>query len=471
MTRTATRTFRAARLCRALCVQTGFWGVAVRTGTIAPVPKGVDIVAIGSDGSVAPEGNEARFRLRSNEGRFRIMSDTPGVLILRRLLPGEKSGGDLDDLEGMLTGESEELLAGARVMLAGEILSPMTLFQMVEVVAERGFQGDMQVFASDGRWYSLAMDQGALLYARSNHPDDRLGELMIRESLIDRDWLDVLLGDVSHNSRLGEVCLERGVLDREQLFSLLQKQTSEIFLRVLLVGDGAYIFTTPDADQPAPNHTVHLPVRMLLMDGIRRLDEIELYRKLIPSGDVCLKARASARLNELDADAAALLLRCDGRKPLKEMAKLAHLDEFAATRAAYFLVKGHAAEVTSRQHLDEADVRRVTTAFSAILRDVFSAVDDAGGLEPAQKMLAAWTAGSGYTAYLGDRVATDGTIDTGAVLTAMRNAREDNPVATLHHIGHELVAFALFCAGSSLPREQEMALSKDVNQRLAAIRV
>ncbi len=434
------------------------------------MPKGVDIVVIGDDGSVTPEGNEARYRLRSNAGRFRIMSDTPGLLILRTLLRDEEAGDELDDLEGLLTGESGGIASGGRVMLAGEILSPMTLFQMVEVVAERGFQGDMNVFGTDGRWFSLALDQGALLHARSNHPDDRLGELMVRDSLIDREWLDVLLGDVSQNSRLGEVCLERGVLDREQLFSLLQKQNSEIFLRMLLVGDGSYVFTTPDLDQPPPHHTVHLPVRALLMDGIRRLDEIELYRQLIPGNDVCMMARASARLGDLDTDATTLLLQCDGTKTLEEMARLANLDEFAATRAAYFLVKSRAADVTSRSHLDEDEVHRVCAAFSEILRDVFAAVQEAGGLEPAQQMLSAWVDGSGYTSFLGERVGSEGTIDTETVLNAMRGAREEDPLSSLHHIGHELVAFSLFCAGSSLAREQEMELSKDVNRRLKAIR-
>lgn len=434
--------------------------------------RGVDIVVIGDDGSVHPEGNEARYRLRSNEGRFRIMSDTPGLLVLRRLLPHEEPVDELDDLEGLLTGggNSDEITAGPRVILAGEILSPMTLFQMVEIVAERGFHGEMHVFAADGPWFLLAVDQGALMYARSNHADDRLGELMVRESIIDREWLDVLLGDVTHNHRLGEVCLERGVLDREQLFALLQKQTSEIFLRMLLVGDGSYVFTSPDPDQPPPDHSVHLPVRALLMDGIRRLDEIELYRQLIPGSDVCLKARARASLNDLDQDATALLMRCDGHKTLGEMAREANLDEFAATRAAYFLVKRRAAEIVSRDHLDEGEVRRVTAAFSAILRDVFTAVEAAGGLDSARQMLAAWVDGSGYTSYVGAQVATDGTIDTLTVLGAMRSAREEDPLATLHHVGHELVSFALFCAGSALSRDVEIPLSKDVNRRLKAIR-
>ncbi|MBC8074263.1 MAG: DUF4388 domain-containing protein [Deltaproteobacteria bacterium] len=433
------------------------------------MPK-VDVVAVGEDGSVTPEGNDARYRLRNSAGRYRIMSDTPGLLVLRRLLPSEETFDELDDLEELLTGESGPIGAGPRVVMAGEIISPMTLFQMIEIVAERGFVGDMHVFSSGGRHFLLSLDRGTLLHAHSNDPADRLGELMVRQGMIDRVGLDVMLGDVTGSQRLGRVCLERGVLRVEELFSLLGAQTSGIFLRTLTVSDGAYVFTTPDPSQPPPDHTVHLPVKALLMDGIRRLDEIELYRRLIPGNDVRLRARAGVNPTGLDADAMALLAHCDGNVTLGEAARLVELDEFASTRAAYFLVKRRCVEVISRDRFDEAEVRRVTEAFSAVLVDVFATIEAAGGLAQAQQMLGAWLDGSGYTAYLGDRAAIDGTVDPEVVLEAMRAAREDDPLATLLHVAHELVSFALFCAGSALNREQEMTLSKDVNARLEVIR-
>jgi uncharacterized protein DUF4388 len=434
------------------------------------VPKGVDVVIVGEDGSVFGESNDARYRLRNSAGRYRIMSDTPGLLVLRRLLPNEEPGADLEDLEHLLTSDSGSVTEGPRVVFAGEILSPMTLFQMLEIVAERGFVGDMHVFSSGGRHFLLSIDKGTLLHAHSNDPADRLGELMVRQGVIDRDRLELLLGDVTGSQRLGRICVERGVLQLEQLFSLLGAQTTGIFLRTLTVGDGAYVFTTADPSQPPPDHNVHLPVRALLMDGIRRLDEIELYRRLIPGNDVRLRAREGASRVGLEPDAIALLAQCDGTRTLGEAAAAAELDEFASTRGAYFLVKRRICEVVSRDSLDEAEVRRMTAAFSAILADVFAAIDRAGGLAAAQQMLGAWLDGSGYTSYLGDRAATDGTIDADTVLAAVRAAREDDPVATLLHVAHELVSFALFCAGSALSRDQEIALSKNVNARLERIR-
>lgn len=430
----------------------------------------VDIVVVGEDGSVAPEGRESQYRLRASAGRYRILSDTPGLLVLRRVLPHEEHGDDLDALEEILTDDTAPIDIGGRVVLAGEILSPMTLFQTIEIVAERGFVGEMQVFSSGGRWFQLSLERGMLLFARSNDPADRLGELMVRKGLIDRPTLEALLDQLDENHRFGKLCIERGVIGADQLFALLGEQTTGIFLRTLTVGDGAFVFTTPDPTQPPPDHTVHLMVRGLLMEGIRRLDEIEVYRQLIPGNDLCLRPVDVADPSGLDADALALLGHCDGETTLADAARAAELDEFAATRAAYFLVKHKCAHIASRDRFDEAEVRRIVRVFSGILGDVFAAISSAGGREPAQQMLGAWIDGSGYSSYLGDDVATMARIDVEKVLAACRSAREEDPLATFMHVAHELVSFALFCAGSALRRDQEMALSKAVNLRLERIR-
>jgi hypothetical protein len=439
--------------------------------------KGVDIVVVGDDGSVAAEGTDARYRLRNSAGRYRILSDTPGLLVLRRVLAHEEASGassddldDLDDLEQRLTEDSSPIEVGGRVVFAGEILSPMTLFQVIEIVAERGFVGEMQVFSSGGRWFQLTIDRGNLLHARSNDPADRLGEVLVRHNVLDRAELATMLEDVTANHRLGQVCLDRAVVDPERLFALLGNQIAGIFLRTLTVGDGAFVFSTPDPTQPPPDHTVHLSVRALLMDGVRRLDEIEIYRRLIPGNDVRLRAVETPRTGALDADALAVLARCDGATSLGDIARALELDEFSATRAAYFLVKSRNVVVVSRDRIDEAEVRRLAALFSEILGDVFTAISGAGGLDQAQQMLGAWVDGSGYGAVLGTGVASSGRIDPQTVLATVRAAREDDPLATFMHVAHELVSFALFCAGSALTREREMALSKDVNARLEVVR-
>ena len=47
----------------------------------------------------------------------------------------------------------------------------------------------------------------------------------------------------------------------------------------------------------------------------------------------------------------------------------------------------------------------------------------------------------------------------------------EHPLEALHQALHELAAFALFSATTTLPRDQELALARDVNARLKAVRL
>lgn len=428
-------------------------------------------VVVDHEGGIEVE-RETRLRLHGHGGRYRLVANAPGLLILRRELPGEEGVEDVDELDSMLDFEAEEpAVAPARVLMAGEILNAMSLFQIIEVIGERNWQGDLHVLAADGSTFELTFDQGALTHARSNHPEDRLGELLLREEVITRQQLTDMLWEVNAERRLGQVCLDLGVLDRETLFTFLQKQVEDIFHRTLLVPDGGYVFNTPDPGRVPSDLKVHLPVRMLLMIGVQRLDEMELYRQIIPRGDVCLEPVIAPDSADLDDAQMAVIAASDGDTTIIQIARDSGLGEFAATKAAYHLVKRRIARVRARSRIDEALVRRVTEAFSDIMRDIFLAISAAGDPAPSRQMLQAWITGSGYDGYFGDRVVDDGTIEPDRVLANLQAARDDDPVAGFHHVAHELVSFALFCAGSALPRDDELRLSRQVNRRLQDIKI
>jgi hypothetical protein len=432
-----------------------------------------DIIVVDEQGSLAVEGNGARLRLRSRHGRYRLVTDAPGLLILRRVQPGEQEQKLEDEIDALfeLAGlGSDEEAPGGRVLMAGEILDAMTLFQIIEVVGERKWQGDLHVFSSDDIAFELAFDQGALTHARSNHGEDRLGELLLREGVITPEELTTLLGHVGPDRRLGQVCLDEGVLDRKRLFGHLRQQVEGIFNRCLLLEEGAYLFTTPDPGREHAELKVHLPVRALLMVGVQRLDEMELYRERIPNLEVCLESVIAADESELDEAEKIVLAESDGESTLRDVMRAGALGEFEVVKAAYHLVKRGIARLRSRSTIDDATVRRLTDAFSSVLDGIFVTIAEHGDLKAAQAMLSAWVTGSGYDMYFGEDVAHGGRIDADQVLGVLHAARDDDPMGTFHHVGHELVSFALFCASSVLPRERERLLSHQVNRDLQEIR-
>jgi hypothetical protein len=434
------------------------------------VAKQPDRILIDADGSVLAD-DEVRRRLREHAGPMRLFGDAPGLLVMRRELAGDAAEVDEpeDELDIGLDLEGGQIDAGARVVLAGEIISRMTLFQIIEIIAERGFHGDLVVLAAGGRTLQMRLAAGALEDASSDHDEDRLGQVLVRAGYLSEAQLTELLWEVTPQRRLGDVCLERGLLGREALFECLRQQTEGIFFRALLVDHGSFVFTTPDPRAPSTALSLHLPVRPLLMHGIQRLDEMELYRDVIPNDDVILQPRPDADASALEEDAARVFALLDGARSLGEVAAAVDLGEYEATRVAYNLVKTRLATVGRRTGVDEAVLETLVEAFSRILDDIFTAIGLYGDRGAALQMLGAWVQGCGYDSVFGERVVSEGRIDEGHVRQWVAASREGNPLASFHQVAHELVSFAMFCAGSALPREQELALSRDVNQRLSAI--
>lgn len=432
--------------------------------------KQPDRILIDADGSVLAD-DEVRRRLREHAGPMRLFGDAPGLLVMRRELAGDAAEVDEpeDELDIGLDLEGGQIDAGARVVLAGEIISRMTLFQIIEIIAERGFHGDLVVLAAGGRTLQMRLAAGALEDASSDHDEDRLGQVLVRAGYLSEAQLTELLWEVTPQRRLGDVCLERGLLGREALFECLRQQTEGIFFRALLVDHGSFVFTTPDPRAPSTALSLHLPVRPLLMHGIQRLDEMELYRDVIPNDDVILQPRPDADASALEEDAARVFALLDGARSLGEVAAAVDLGEYEATRVAYNLVKTRLATVGRRTGVDEAVLETLVEAFSRILDDIFTAIGLYGDRGAALQMLGAWVQGCGYDSVFGERVVSEGRIDEGHVRQWVAASREGNPLASFHQVAHELVSFAMFCAGSALPREQELALSRDVNQRLSAI--
>ncbi|MCR9160250.1 MAG: DUF4388 domain-containing protein [Nannocystaceae bacterium] len=434
--------------------------------------KTPDRIEIDDEGSVSAEG-ETRRRLRDLAGPYRMFADAPGLIVLRREIRGDHEAPvhDEDELDAALGLEidSGHIDAGVRVILAGEIINRMTLFQMIEIIAERGLHGDLTVLAAGGSTLAMRLSQGALVDARSDHGDDRLGQVLVRAGYLSETQLTELLWEVSPQRRLGEVCLERGLLGREALFECLRQQTEGIFFRALMVDHGSFVFTTPDARAPSSALSLHIPVRPLLMHGIQRLDEMELYRDVIPNDDVILEPRPGKDPTALDPEAQRVLAMLDGSTSLGSISSANDLGEYEITRIAYNLVKARYARVGRRSGVDDAVLDKLVDAFAQILDDIFFAIGRFGDRDAALSMLGAWVQGCGYDSVFGESIITDGTIDKAHVRTWVAASHEGNPLASFHQVAHELVSFAMFCAGSALPREHELALSRDVNQRLSAI--
>lgn len=412
-------------------------------------PASSDLVIVEPDGSVRVPGRVADRKLRERAGRYRLVTDAAGLLILR----GEGEHGD----------------AGKRVLMAGEIISRTTVLEILNVIAAASWRGQMYVFGPDATRV-LAIDQGALKHARSDHPDDRLGQVLYRNGLLSKAQLDQLVREVDPERRLGQLVLEKGFLQQDVLFQQLQKQVEQIFIASLLAREGTYAFVSDDGSDP-PAHAVHLPVAGLLMEGVQRIDEMALFRERIPHDDLVPEVQPRTSATEIEENAQLVLAYADGERTIDTISRETGLGTFHTVKALYGLLQQGLVILRAKRSVDAASVRRLVGEFNMVLRDIFMAVATYGGVDQTRSTLEAWIAGSGYGPIFGERVEEDGALDTDAVVSAMLAVNVENPMEGLLQALHELSAFALFAATTTLPRDQELALSRYVAQRLKRIRL
>lgn len=411
-----------------------------------------DLVVVEADGSVRVPGRAADRRLRDRAGRYRLVVDANGLLMLR----GEASAADL--------------ATRSRVLMAGEIVSRMTVLEVMNMIASSGWRGEMHVYGPDAH-RTLAIDQGAVKFARSDHKDDLLGQVLYANGAVSKQQLDEVLKDVDRERRLGALLLEKGILQQEQLFGQLRKQVEQIFFSALLTGEGSYAFVRPDDAEQPPVHSVHLPVQALLMEGVQRIDEMALFRQRIPSSELVPELIPRASASSLDDNAQLVLAYSDGERTITVIARETGLGEFLTTKTIYSLLQQNLLILRQKKSDDGSAVRNLVEQFNEVLRDVFSAVAAFGGIEQTKATLEAWIQGSGYGPIFGEHVSDLGSIDAAHVVEAMASVQVENPMEGLLQAFHELSAFALFAATTSLPREQELSLSRDVTARLKRIRL
>lgn len=416
--------------------------------SVSADPK--DQVVVGDDGSIRVAGRGAALRLRDRAGKYRVTLDMPGLIVLR--------------------GERPESATAARVLMAGEIVSRMTLLEIVNMVANANWRGELHIYGPDA-WRMLVIDQGALKHATSDHPDDRLGEVLYRLGALSRAQLENVLREMTPERRLGQIVVERGLVKHEKMFFYLQRQAEQIFYASLLVSAGSYLFGAPDETAAPPPTTIHVPLQSLLLEGVQRIDEMALFRARIPNLQACPEVQPVAGRVSLDQKAMTVLMYADGSRTIEEIARQTGFGEFETLKTIYHLMQVGQVVLRTGAQVDSEAVRSLVGQFNDVMRDIFAAIATYGGIEQTRATLAAWITNTGYAPFFGDRVEEDGTLSADRVVDALERAPVDHPLEGLHQALHELAAFALFSATTWLPRDQELLLARDVNRRLKAIRL
>jgi len=411
-------------------------------------------------GRVAPGSDDVRRALADRAGRFSLLPSTPDLLVAHR---APATGG-----------------AGARprVLLAGD-LSGFPIADFIAFVHQARLSGVLTVTAA-GADRSVAFKDGEVRSAQSSVTLERLGEVARKLGFVTAAQLEEAF---QVDRPLGKALVEKGFIGPNDLWKCFHEQVTAVFHAILLTHEGVFWLLDEDVTERAGT-PLAVSTQTLLMDGIRRIDEMSLFQARIPGPHAFLRRREPKRPITLKPAEQQVLDLVDGRRDVAAVAGAAHLNEFDATKILYHLAEAGYVESLTEPSAEPLDPAARLEGVATGLTELLCAVAAAVAAEQQPGFLAA------VRSHLGDEAtpfsplfrklspAADGGLDRVQLLANLaavlpprgpKGAPPPEAPRLLFDALRELLFFYLFLAGERIPREVDEQLGAQVKQRLAKL--
>lgn len=409
-----------------------------------------DLVFIDSNGTAQPHGAHAYDQLRRREGAYRLMPTPQHVVFMR--FTGQDGRRDEED--------------GAIVRLAGEITHPGTMCDVLALIAQANWRGELTI--RDGEHNrSVFIDSGNAVCATSDVEEERFGQILYRFGAIDEVQLKhVLEKRKGRDIRFGEMAVELGILTHNQVYQYLARQAEEIVLASLTVGDGMFCFLDGFSDDALPFHQ-SLNLGGMLMDGVTRMDEMRYFRQRVPSSDYVpeLVPDRSPPPKELRSMYEAI----DGVLNVIELGRVLGLGEFQTTKQLFQLIQSK--HVTMQKPRMRGGPIEVVETANSVLRQIHQEADSAGKGTILRNNLASFVDATYEQLFMAAGPAEKGAFDSQRVVD---NARAlfagANIERQLKELLYDYVSFAVFTAGSLVRKGKDQPLNKQVEPLMSRLR-
>jgi hypothetical protein len=424
----------------------------------------INRIQVDGEGRLVVEAG-AQKRLAAHPGRYRVVPSTGELLILQRVAASPRETSQ----SGLITG---------KVALAGEVEATGGLVDVIQFVLNNAWSGQL-AFVDGTTRKALYFRRGDVRTAASNLPEDRLGAILYRYGVVGESILNEALKASRGGTKLGQLLVEQGALSAHELYTYVRKQVEEIFYSLLTQRQGAFYVYRAD-DDSGPSSQLQISTKTLLLDGVRRIDELSYFREKLPTPEVVLVKREPAPSERIGPREQRLLGFVDGVNNLAAIARASHLGEFETTKSLYQLMQSGFVQLRSRRAtLDikaPAPAGRSPAEVAALVLDTYNgvyakihaAVAARGKQQVLERGLESFFGSVADFAplFVGVSIQPDGALPRDQLLANLSFAPTDDKLDYLQRGLNELLFFELFTAGEAVDRREEVELHQKLNEIL-----
>jgi hypothetical protein len=279
-------------------------------------------------GQLVAEDAQAKQALSGKAGQFFLAPTGPDLMFFFRT---RAAGGQSNP---------------PRVILAGDA-SAFPISDLIAFLNQSRWSGRLRVHTPAGE-RSIYLKDGEIKGASSEDPADRLGEVIVRLGYLSRKQVDDALGQAP-SVKIGRALVDKGLLQAHDLWKCVTQQLSDIFHSIVLCREGAFLLIDQEFEEKSIQ-LVQVSTQNLLMDSIRKIDEMAHFRKRIPNPRVHVTKRRGSD-GKLEKEEDRVLALVDGERTVLEVGQAAKLSEFDVTKIIFRLLEGGYVGVSERPHV------------------------------------------------------------------------------------------------------------------------
>jgi len=361
------------------------------------------------------------------------------------------------------------------IILQGNIAALESPVEVINFISSSRLSGNL-IFLSQKTRKCLYFSGGEVRAASSNQVEDRLGESMYRFGALSREQLERSLAESRRIRRpLGNYLLDRGLVTQKDLYVHVRRQVEEIFYSILRIQEGDFILTKLDTE--AFSSPLSLSTQSLLMEGLRRIDEMALFRQSLPDAQVKVVATGRSHAKELNSNQKHILRLLRAPLSLGELTQQLRIGEFATLKLLYALIKSGLIKVVKL--LEEvplqaedamSEVAGTVDTFNSVFGRIYQAIAQHGKEDALEQGLETFLQFYGFVElFQGVRFDREGHLNKARLLENLQQNPVDNRVSFLSQALNELLFFEMFAAREWLETEEQQALQKIINQLFVEI--
>lgn len=156
------------------------------------------------------------------------------------------------------------------------LIKPFSLASVFSRIFNEKMTGELML-RQDLLMKQVFFERGHIVFALSNRPEDRFGEMLVRQGRLTRGQLNDALSTLQSGTRIGRHLVNCGLITDRELMSYLTLQMAEIIRSVYEWKEGIYQFL--EGENRAPEDLkLKFSTQTLILEGVRAITDFDTIR-------------------------------------------------------------------------------------------------------------------------------------------------------------------------------------------------